>query len=58
VPGWAWAIVYLGYSALAAARSRDGINHEAHFWGAVYGALLTFVMEPDRASRTMQQLFG
>ena len=56
IPGWAWAIGYLAYSAFSAVRSNDGINHEAHFWGAVYGAGLTFVMEPDRAARTVQHL--
>ncbi len=54
VPGWLWAFGYLAYSAFSAWRSNDGINHEAHFWGAVYGAALTFVMEPDRAARTIQ----
>ncbi|HEY8077194.1 MAG TPA: rhomboid family intramembrane serine protease [Labilithrix sp.] len=58
IPGWAWAIGYLAYSVFAGIRSRDGINHEAHFWGAVYGAALTFVFEPDRAARTVQQLFS
>ncbi len=58
LPGWAWAIGYLAYSVVAGLRSRDGINHEAHFWGAVYGAALTFVLEPDRAARTIQRLLG
>jgi membrane associated rhomboid family serine protease len=57
LPGWAWAIGYLAYSAGHALwRSRDGINHEAHFWGAVYGAILTFAFAPDRALNTIQQL--
>jgi len=58
LPGWAWALVYLGYSVFAGLRSRDGINHEAHFWGAVYGAIMTFAFEPDRSMRTIRDLLG
>jgi membrane associated rhomboid family serine protease len=58
LPGWLWALGYLLYSAAHAWRSRDGVNHEAHFWGAVYGATLTFVLEPERATRTVQHLIS
>lgn len=56
-PGYLYGIAYLAYSAWHSYRSRDGINHDAHFSGAVYGALLTFAFEPARVERTLRQLF-
>lgn len=57
VPGWVYGIGYLAYSAYHSWRAKDGVNHDAHFSGAIYGALLTFVMEPARVQRTLQSLF-
>lgn len=57
IPGYAYGLGYLAYSAYHSWRSRDGINHDAHFSGAIYGAVLTFVFEPARVQRTLSQLF-
>ncbi len=57
IPGIAYAIGYLAYSAWSSYRNRDGINHDAHFAGAIYGSLLTFAFEPARVTRTLQNLF-
>lgn len=57
IPGYAYAIAYLAYSAYASYRARDGVNHDAHFAGAIYGSLLTFGFEPDRVMRTLQSFF-
>jgi membrane associated rhomboid family serine protease len=57
LPGWLYGIAYLAYSAYHSWRSKDGINHDAHFSGAIYGALLTFVFEPSRVQRTLQSMF-
>jgi membrane associated rhomboid family serine protease len=57
IPGFVYAIGYLAYSAYASYRARDGVNHDAHFAGAIYGSLLTFGFEPDRVMRTLQSLF-
>ena len=54
VPGFVYAILYLAYSAWHSYRGRDGINHDAHFTGAVYGALVTFIFEPDRVTNTLK----
>lgn len=56
VPGILYGALYLAYSAWHSYRARDGINHDAHFTGAVYGALLTFVLEPARVQRTLAHL--
>jgi membrane associated rhomboid family serine protease len=57
LPGWLYGLGYLAYSAYHSWRSKDGINHDAHFSGAIFGALLTFVFEPARVQRTLQSLF-
>ncbi len=57
IPGMLYALLYLGYSVVQSFRGKDGINHDAHFAGAVYGALLTYAFEADRVTRTLQQLF-
>jgi membrane associated rhomboid family serine protease len=57
VPGYVYALGYLAYSAYASYRARDGVNHDAHFAGAIYGALLTFGLEPTRVMRTVQTFF-
>jgi membrane associated rhomboid family serine protease len=57
VPGFVYALCYLAYSAWSSYRARGGINHDAHFAGAVYGALLTYAFEPDRVLRTLHRIF-
>jgi membrane associated rhomboid family serine protease len=57
MPGLLYALLYLAYSAWHSWRSRDGINHDAHFSGALWGAAFTFVLEPTRVQKTLGQLF-
>jgi membrane associated rhomboid family serine protease len=57
VPGLVFAVAYLAYSIWHSYDSGDGINHDAHFSGAVYGALLTYLFEPARVERTLKSLF-
>lgn len=57
IPGYLYGILYLAYSAYHSWRSKDGINHDAHFSGAIYGALLTFVFEPARVQHTLRTMF-
>lgn len=57
VPGFVYALCYLAYSAWSSYRARDGINHDAHFAGAIYGSLLTFAFEPERVTRVVQRMF-
>jgi membrane associated rhomboid family serine protease len=43
VPGWIFAIVYLGITIYLDKRGNSRINHSAHFWGAAYGIVLTIL---------------
>ncbi|MBX3187823.1 MAG: rhomboid family intramembrane serine protease [Labilithrix sp.] len=57
IPGYVYALGYVAYSAYHSWRSRDGINHDAHFSGAIYGSILTYAFEPDRVVYTLQHFF-
>lgn len=57
MPGFVYAILYLAYSAWHSYRSRDGINHDAHFSGAIYGAAFTFVLQPSRVIHNVKHFF-
>lgn len=47
MPAWLFAFLYLGYCVWASKNARDGINHDAHFYGAVFGLLFTIVLYPN-----------
>lgn len=56
VPAALYAVVYLAYSAWQSRRSRQEVNHDAHFAGAVYGVLFTYVFEPARVESAVKSL--
>lgn len=57
VPGFVFALAYLAYSFWHSRGNSDGVNHDAHFFGAVYGAMFTFAFEPARVERTVKSFF-
>jgi len=57
VPGIVFALGYLAYSAWQSRSGADKVNHDAHFAGAIYGALLTYALEPARVERTLRSFF-
>jgi membrane associated rhomboid family serine protease len=57
VPGLVYAAAYLAYAVWRSYTARDGINHDAHFAGAVYGAAVTYYLEPARVERTLSALW-
>ncbi len=44
IPGYIFAPLYLVISHILARRSRDNINHSAHFWGAIFGVIFIIAM--------------
>ncbi|MBI35941.1 MAG: rhomboid family intramembrane serine protease [Flavobacteriales bacterium] len=46
IKGWILGTLYLLYSHYMAKKEMDNIGHDAHFWGAVFGFVVTFVFEP------------
>ncbi len=46
IPAIVFGILYLAYESWAAKNSRDNIGHDAHFWGAIAGFLITIAFKP------------
>lgn len=46
MPAYIFAFVYLGYCIWASKNSNDGINHDAHLFGALTGLLFTIITYP------------
>ena len=56
IPGFIYGAFYLWYSSYAARRGGDGIDHTAHFYGAVFGFLFPLVLKPILISSFVMQL--
>ena len=56
VKGFIFAVIYLVYSYISAKRSRDGINHDAHLYGALFGILFCIVLYPDSIRIFIEQI--
>lgn len=58
IPGIVFAIGYLVYSYYMGRRSADNVNHDAHFWGGVFGFVFTILLQPKLIVYFIQKLFG
>jgi membrane associated rhomboid family serine protease len=57
IPGLVFAVGYLAYSVWHSYSAGDGVNHDAHLGGALYGALFTYAFEPTLVERALKTLF-
>lgn len=46
IPGILFGVLYLAYCQYMARRGGDNINHNAHFYGALYGLIFPIFLEP------------
>ena len=62
LPAILLGVAYLFYSSYMERRGNDNIGHNAHFWGAVYGAIFTFVavtvVRPDFPAQFLAKLLS
>ena len=56
VPAIVYGIGYLFYCMYMSKRGGDNINHDAHFWGALYGIVFTIIAEPKIGTYFLDQL--
>lgn len=56
IPGIVFGFIYLWYCQYMAKRGGDNINHNAHFYGAVYGFILPILLEPGLLQMFIHQL--
>ncbi|MES2278069.1 MAG: rhomboid family intramembrane serine protease [Bacteroidota bacterium] len=57
IPAWIFGILYLVYCWYASKQSRDAINHDAHFFGAISGIMITILLYHPIIGHFLQQ-FG
>lgn len=57
LPAIVWGVAYMVYSWYMNTKGNDNINHEAHFFGAIYGVLFTVVFKPSLFMNFISQLF-
>ena len=57
-PGILLGIGYLIYSFYSARKSKDGINHDAHLYGALFGVVYCLMLYPDSLSIFLEQIRG
>jgi membrane associated rhomboid family serine protease len=56
VPAIIYAGLFLGYSAYMSKRGGDNVNHDAHFWGALFGVVFTIAVRPGVIQIFLDQL--
>lgn len=56
VPAVVFGIVYLAYSWYMGKRNVDKIGHDAHFFGALFGAAVTLMSKPSLIQTLMKSL--
>lgn len=58
IPAIIAGVAYLFYSQYMNKKGGDNVNHDAHFWGAVFGFLFTFALKPSLISYFFSQLIN
>lgn len=58
IPAVLFGVIYLVYCNYASKYSQDNINHDAHFFGAITGLLITIALQPHIVSYFLQQVSG
>jgi membrane associated rhomboid family serine protease len=56
LPGFILGIVYVIYSYYSAKKSGDGINHDAHLYGALFGIVFCLVLYPNSLFIFIEQI--
>lgn len=56
IPPLVFGILYLLYSAYMARAGRDNINHDAHFYGAVFGFIFPGIWRPELFTSLLDQI--
>jgi membrane associated rhomboid family serine protease len=56
VPGIVFGPLYLWYSSHMSRRAADNVNHDAHFYGAIFGFLYPIAIDPQLLWHFLHQL--
>lgn len=58
IPGIVFGILYLVYSSYMSKKGGDYINHDAHFYGAVFGFIYTLLLKPQLGKLFIKQILN
>jgi membrane associated rhomboid family serine protease len=58
IPAYLFGILFLAIEYYLGKRGGTNIGHDAHFWGAVYGAVLTVILKPALLNDFIDQIRG
>jgi membrane associated rhomboid family serine protease len=56
IPAIVFGGLYLAYEAYMAKRGAGNVNHDAHFWGSVYGLFFAFILDPSHGAILIDQI--
>lgn len=56
VPAIIYAVLFLAYSVYMSRKGGDYINHDAHFYGALFGMAFTIIVRPEVVSDFITEL--
>lgn len=56
IPSILFAILYIAYSYHMSRKGSDNIGHDAHMWGAIYGFVFAFLIDPSHGQYFIEQM--
>jgi membrane associated rhomboid family serine protease len=56
LPGFILGLLFLGYAFYKGRTGGDNINHDAHFYGAVFGIAVIVLISPENGLRFWEQI--
>ncbi len=58
IPAYLFGLIMLGIEHYLSKRGNTGIAHDAHFWGAIFGAVFTIALKPELAMDFIHKIMG
>jgi len=58
LPGFILGILFLIYSVVKGMQEKDGINHDAHLYGALFGIIFILILTPQSAVSFYEQIIN
>jgi len=58
LPSWLFGIAFLIYSAYMGKKGIDNIGHFTHFWGAIFGIIITIILIPNVIQNFIATIFN
>jgi membrane associated rhomboid family serine protease len=56
LPGFILGLLFLGYAFYKGKMGDDNINHDAHFYGAMFGIVMVLLISPENGLRFLEQI--